>query len=81
MPYYVFKISPGPTDLVKNLEQLAVFDSFREAKQFARDKRVELGITYESEVEIKMILAENPLEAEEKLQEKRERPILQEWEK
>ena len=81
MPYYVFKISPGPTDLVKNLEQLAVFDTFREAKQFARDKRVELGITYESEVEIKMILAENPLEAEEKLQEKRERPILQEWEK
>ncbi len=81
MPYYVFKISPGPTDLVKNLEQLAVFDTFREAKQFARDKRVALGITYESEVEIKMILAENPLEAEEKLQEKRERPILQEWEK
>ncbi len=81
MPYFVYRISPGPTDLIKNLEQLAEFDSYREAKNFAKEKRVEEDITPESKVQIKMIMAENALEAEEKLLEKREKPILQEWEK
>ncbi len=81
MPYFVYRISPGPTDLIKNLEQLAEFDSYREAKNFAKEKRVEEDITAESKVQIKMIMADNALDAEEKLLEKREKPILQEWEK
>ena len=81
MPYFVYRISPGPTDLIKNLEQLAEFERYRDAKNFAKEKRVEDNITPESKVQIKMIMAENALAAEEKLLEKREKPILQEWEK
>ncbi len=81
MPYFVYRIAPGPTDLIKNLDHLAEFESYREAKNFAKEKRVEEDITPESKVQIKMIMAENALEAEEKLLEKREKPILQEWEK
>ncbi|MGV6818731.1 MAG: hypothetical protein ACWA44_15855 [Thiotrichales bacterium] len=81
MPYFVYKITPGPTDLLKQLDQLAEFDSYKEAKNFAKEKRIELDITYESEEEVKIIMAENALDAEEKLMEKRDKPILQEWEK
>ncbi len=81
MPYFVYQITPGPTDLLKQLEKLAQFDSYREAKQFAKEQRIAKEITFESEEEIKMILAENELEAEEKLMEKRDKPVLQEWEK
>lgn len=81
MPYFVYKITPGPTDLLKQLDQLAEFDGYKEAKNFAKEKRIELDITYESDEEVKIIMAENALDAEEKLMEKRDKPILQEWEK
>ena len=29
MPYYVFKINEGPTAIIKNLEMLKEFDSFK----------------------------------------------------
>jgi hypothetical protein len=81
MPYFVYKVSPGPTNIVKNLALLDDFEKYKQAKSFTKEKRIELGITSESNEEIKIILAENALEAEEKLLEKREKPILREWEK
>jgi len=75
MPYYVFKISEGPTALIKNLEMVQEFDSFKEAKNHARELRAE------EEGNFKVIFAENALEAEERLMEQREKPILMEWEK
>lgn len=81
MPYFVYKITPGPTDLLKQLDQLAEFENYRDAKEFAKGKRIELNITYESKEEVKLIMADNALDAEEKLMEKRDKPILQEWEK
>lgn len=85
MPYFVYKITPGPTNIVKNLELLQRFELYREAKVYTKDTRKALGISYadESEVtaEVKMILADTALDAEEKLMEKREKPILMEWEK
>ena len=81
MPYFVYKISPGPTDLIKNLDLMDTFEKYKDAKNYSKEKRIELDISSQSAEEIKMILAENELEAEEKLLEKREKPILQEWEK
>lgn len=81
MPYFVYRIAPGPSDLIKNLQQLGEFEKYRDAKVFCKQKRVEENVNPEDPVQIKMILAENALDAEEKLMEKREKPILQEWEK
>ncbi|VAW83456.1 hypothetical protein MNBD_GAMMA14-2586 [hydrothermal vent metagenome] len=79
MPYYVYKILPGPTRLVSTLEKLEQFDSFKEAKKHARDLRAKLSGN--DKVQIKVTFAETELEAEEQLMEKREAPILREWEK
>ncbi len=77
MPYFVYRIANE--FMVKNLEFLQEFDNFKEAKHFAKEKRVE-----EPELPpetFKVIFAQNKLEAEEQLQEHREEPILREWEK
>ncbi len=79
MPYYVYLIKPSVTNLVKDLEKISEFESFKEAKTFVKDKRSsqggDEGVTY------KIIFAKNVLQAEEQLSEQREAPILREWEK
>ncbi len=79
MPYYIYKISPGPTDIVKNLELLTQFEVFKEAKNSAKNTRSELPA--DSNITIKVIFADTELDAEEKLFEKREASIVKEWEK
>lgn len=79
MPYYIYKIVPGPTPMVKNLEQITQFEVFNDAKKHAREMRAELGT--ETDIIVKVIFAATPLEAEDKLQQHREAPILREWEK
>ena len=78
MPYFVYKIAPGISKIVKNLEPLDEFEKFKDAKNFANEKRqndTEEGNTF------KVIFAENIIDAEQKLQEQREGTILREWEK
>jgi len=79
MPYYIYKITPGPTDIIKNLELLTKFDIFKEAKVSAKTIRSELPA--DTNITIKVIFAESELDAEEKLSEKREASIVKEWEK
>jgi hypothetical protein len=80
MPYYVFKMSsPEGMALVKNLELITDFESFREAKNFAKDQRAELGKDDSSVV--KVMFADNQLMAEEQLLAYREKPIVMEHEK
>ena len=79
MPYYVYRVSESAGALVKNLELLETFDKFRDAKLHAKELRA-AGDTTEGSV-IKVMFAENQLEAEELLMEKREKPIVVEWEK
>jgi hypothetical protein len=79
MPYYIYKITTGPTALAKTLEKLDEFTSFKEAKNRARAMRAEMDET--DACRIKVIFADSALEAEESLMEKREAPILREWEK
>ena len=78
MAYYVFKITQ-PTPIVKNLDFLTSFESFKEAKVFARAQRAELPVG--TNVTVKMVHAVNQLQAEELLLETREKPVLMEWEK
>ncbi|MCW8900100.1 MAG: hypothetical protein OQK75_03620 [Gammaproteobacteria bacterium] len=78
MPYFVYKIAPGISKIVKNIEPLDNFEKFKDAKNFAKEKRqqdAESGNIY------KVIFADNIIDAEEKLQEQREETILREWEK
>ena len=79
MPYYIYKIVPGPTDLTKSLEKLEQYDAFKEAKGRAREMRAQMD--KDADYMIKVMFADSELEAEEKLMEKREQPILREWEK
>ena len=79
MPYYIFRIkSSDGLELVKQLELIDTFDSFREAKVSARRLRAEAG---DDETPIKVMFADNRLAAEEQLLEKRERPVLMEHER
>ncbi len=79
MPYYIYKITPGPTSLLKTLDKLEQHESYRDARNRARDMRSALN---EGDQQIiKVIFAASELEAEELLMEKREEPILREWEK
>lgn len=79
MPYFVYKIAPGISKIVKNLEPLAEYEKFKEAKNFAKEKRQQDDAS-EGNV-YKVIFAENSIDAEEKLQEQREESIVREWEK
>lgn len=79
MPYYVYRIASGPTKLVKQLDLVNEFESYKEAKGLSRELRAAQAADDNSI--IKIIFAENALEAEERLSEQREAPILREWEK
>ena len=78
MPYYVFKITQ-PTPILKNLDLQDSFENYREARALARSLRADLPAN--SEITVKLVHAASQLEAEEQLQEKREKPIVKEWEK
>lgn len=78
MPYYVYRITPLNRPPGRELKQLGSYDAFRPARDFARDLRAEENLDPEA---VKVIFANNVLEAEERLLEKREAPILKEWEK
>jgi hypothetical protein len=79
MPYFVYKISTrDELGMIRHLDMLQVCDAFKAAKAEARRLRMEQpgdGVTY------KVIFADNQLQAEERLQEKREKPVLMEHER
>lgn len=79
MPYFVYRISEGPSETRKTLELQEKFEVYKEAKSMARKMRSELQ-TGDSTI-IKIIFADDQSEAEERLSEIREKPILKEWEK
>ena len=80
MPYYVFKMtSPEGMELVKNLELLSNFESFRDAKNYAKEQRAALDAADASLV--KVMFADNQLQAEEQLMAYREPVIVMEHEK
>ena len=79
MPYYVYRIENSEMELLKQLEFVEEFSGFKDAKNFAKSRRMEQA---ENDQAIyKVIFADNKLHAEEMLMEKREQPILMEHEK
>jgi hypothetical protein len=60
MPYYVYRIESKP---FKKLDKLNAFESFREASSHAKEARA--GVA--PDIQIKVIFAENELQAEDLL--------------
>jgi len=79
MPYFIFQVNPTPGSVVKKLALINKFDSYRQAKSSIHELRD--TVKPQGEQEWKMVFAESELQAEELLQEKREAPVLMEWEK
>jgi len=79
MPYFIYKITSGSTGAIKDLEYVNIFNEFKQAKKFVREYRATKELN--SRISVKMIFAENELEAEQRLREPRNAPILREWEK
>ena len=79
MPYFLYKILPSVSNLVKNIEQVGEYKIFKEAKLEAKNLRIEND--GEDEATYRIIFAENVIEAEERLHEKRPDTIVKEWEK
>ena len=79
MPYFIYKITSGSTGAIKGLEYIDKYDEFKQAKKFIREQRIAIG--HDSRTTIKMIFANDELEAEQRLREPRNAPILREWEK
>jgi dephospho-CoA kinase len=67
MPYYIYKVYRDPILQLKKIEQ---HDEFRAASSRAKELRRELAMT--EPCEVKMIFAENELNAEDLLSQVRE---------
>ncbi|MFT5503369.1 MAG: hypothetical protein ACI845_001189 [Gammaproteobacteria bacterium] len=78
MPYYIYKTQNSAGNVFRKLTKLEQHEIFREAKTRVRVLRAHAE---SKNFEFKIIFAESELEAEEMLQEKRETPVLMEWEK
>lgn len=80
MPYYVYKMTATEgMALVKNLEFMKQFESFKQAKHYARDERAKQDAA--ATATIKVMFADNQLQAEEQLLQHRDKPIVMEHEK
>jgi hypothetical protein len=66
MPYFVYKIRPP----FKQLEKIDSFPTFKEASAFA--KSVRTGLAADDKCTVKVIFAENELQAEDLLNQVRE---------
>ncbi len=76
MPYFIYQIEQSAGAVVKKLQLINSFDNYRQTKLEIRKLREQ------AEDRLwQMIFAETELQAEELLQEKRQAPVLMEWEK
>ena len=79
MPYFLYRLGErDELDLIREIHLLQAFDDYRAARTEARRLRAEqarAGTSY------KVIFADSQLEAEERLLEKREKPVLMEHER
>lgn len=79
MPYFIYKIMSASTGATKELKFIDKYDEFKQAKKFIREQRAEMVL--DGRTTIKMVFANNEFEAEQRLREPRDAPILREWEK
>ncbi len=80
MPYYyIYKVTHGPSNIATNLQKVDRYEDYKTAKQTVRTLRS--GQTTDAKQLYRIIFAESELQAEEMLMEKREAPVIMEWEK
>lgn len=79
MPYFIYQINHSAGAVVKNVTMVTSYEDYKEAKSEIRNLRA--SAKKSEKPEWKMVFAESELQADELLQEKREAPILMEWEK
>ena len=79
MPYFVYRIENAEMAMLKQLQLINTFDSFKDAKTYAREQRIAQNA--DDKAIIKVMFADNELHAEELLMEKRDKPIVMEHEK
>jgi hypothetical protein len=79
MPYYIYTITPGDTPTARKLDLVSDHDSFRDAKQEVRSLRAVQSD--DANCIYKIIFAGSQGEAEQRLLEVREQPVVKEWEK
>ena len=77
MPYFIYQISEHIGQ--KRLECLEEHQEFRKAKTSARGRRAKLPAG--SGFMVRIVFADNKNHAEALLRQKRETPVLKEWEK
>jgi hypothetical protein len=66
MPYYIYRVSTGPVQI---LEKLTQFDAFKDASGEAKRMRKEVDLT---KMKIKVVFGDNEIQAEEALMSVRE---------
>ena len=76
MPYFVFKYQDNK---FRSVDHIETFETYKEAKALAKDLRVKHSPKNPNQY--KVVFAQDILEAEMLVLEKREAPILREWEK
>ena len=80
VPYFLYKIHQRGG--LSALEYIACYDAFKEARLQERRLRAQLADEGEgSDCVVKMVFAADEVEAADLLSEKREAPVLREWEK
>ena len=79
MPYFIYCVEQQPGQLVKKLSCHSKADSYKQAKSTVSELR-KSGNSDPEQI-WKIIFADSELHAEELLQEKRDEPVLMEWEK
>ena len=79
MPYFIYRIDQKPDRLIKKLTLNSKAGSYKDAKRVVKGLRE--SIPEESGQIWKIVFAESELQAEELLHQKREKPVLMEWEK
>lgn len=75
MPYFVYYVTINPATNTKKLEYIETHDTFKAARNMARDKRAEIRDA-ENLRDCRMIFAKNQVEAEKLLSAPREERVI-----
>jgi hypothetical protein len=76
MPYFVFK---SQDNKFKSIDHIDTFETYKDAKSLAKNLRIKHSPNNPNAY--KVVFAQDILEAEMLILEKRDAPILREWEK
>lgn len=74
MPYFIYYVTHNPATQAKKLEYIDTKDNFKAARTLARERRTEMN--GDTNVECRLIFANNQTEAEKLLSAPREERVI-----